>query len=123
MNTKQNGGYPHQNNRNLGQIGETAAAEILREKGYKIMCMNYRCKQGEIDIIAAKGIKLSFIEVKTRTTRSYGRPCEAVDSTKQQRIRKAAHCYLNELERKGYVPAKVTFDVMEIVAEHIENAF
>lgn len=114
---------PQQNNRRLGQIGETAAAELLREKGYKIMCMNYRCRHGEIDIIATKGIMLSFIEVKMRTKRDYGRPCEAVDSTKQQRIRMAAYHYLKELGRKGYVPIKVTFDVIEIVAEHIEGAF
>ena len=123
MTTKQSSTNTRQNNRHLGQIGENAAAEILREKGYKIMCMNYRCKYGEIDIIAAKGIMISFIEVKMRTQRDYGRPCEAVDRTKQQKIRRAAYCYLTELGRKGYVPAKVTFDVMEIVAEHIESAF
>lgn len=109
--------------RELGFIGENAAAEMLRIKGYRILRRNYRCRMGEIDIIAAKGARLSFIEVKTRRSYDYGRPCEAVDSRKQDHIRRAASCYLKELRDKGYVPMKVSFDVIEIVAEHIEYAF
>ncbi len=111
------------NNRQLGQIGEDTAAEILRNKGYRILHRNYRCKHGEVDIIAAKGNLICFIEVKTRSSRDYGRPCEAVDNTKQQHIKRAASCYLREMNGKGYVPAKISFDVMEIVAEHIKGAF
>lgn len=107
----------------FGRIGENAAAEILRNKGYRILRRNYRCSMGEIDIIAAKGTKISFIEVKTRSGRSYGRPCEAVDAGKQKHIRMAAECYLKDMENAGYIPAKISFDVMEIVAEHIEGAF
>lgn len=111
------------NNGELGKIGENIAADILRGNGYRIMQRNYRCKMGEVDIIAAKGPYLSFIEVKTRQSRNYGRPCEAVDETKQRHIRNAATCYLKELERKGYVPGRVSFDIMEITAEHIKGAF
>lgn len=107
----------------LGRIGEETAAEILRCKGFRILQMNYRCICGEVDIIAAKGALISFIEVKTRQGLSYGRPCEAVGEVKRKRIKNAAFCYLKDMERKGYVPAKISFDVMEIVVEHIKGAF
>lgn len=107
----------------LGRIGEETAAEILRSKGFQIMRRNYRCSLGEVDIIAAKGSLISFVEVKTRQTRAYGRPCESVGKAKQKHIKDAAVCYLKELERKGYVPGRISFDVMEITAEHIKGAF
>lgn len=111
------------NNRELGFVGENAAAELLRVKGYRILRRNYRCRLGEIDIIAAKGSQISFVEVKTRRSYRYGRPCESVDANKQMHIRRAAVCYLKEIRRKGYVPRQIRFDVIEIVAEHIECAF
>lgn len=107
----------------LGKIGEETAAEILRSKGYRILKQNYRCKQGEVDIIAAKGPLISFVEVKTRQGMNYGRPCEAVGEIKQKHIKDAAFCYLKDMEKKGYVPGKISFDVMEIVVEHITSAF
>ena len=107
----------------LGKIGEDCAARILRAKGYDILHRNYRCSMGEIDIIASKNDTIAFIEVKTRSGNSYGRPCEAVDFCKQRHIRSAALCYMKETEgdRKGAV--KISFDVMEITVEHIDNAF
>lgn len=110
-------------NRELGLVGENAAAEMLRIKGYRILRRNYRCKMGEIDIIASRGANISFVEVKTRRNDSFGRPCEAVDRRKQEHIRRAASCYLKEIEQKGYVPLGISFDVIEIVAEHLESAF
>lgn len=110
-------------NRVLGKLGEDTAAELLRGKGYRIMHRNYRCNMGEVDIIASRGAKLCFIEVKTRMNRHYGRPCEAVNNSKQQHIRSVALCYLKELKAKGYVPGKISFDVMEIMIDHIEGAF
>lgn len=107
----------------LGRIGEDTAAEILRSKGFQIMQRNYRCSLGEVDIIAAKGSLISFVEVKTRQSSAYGRPCESVGKAKQKHIKDAAVCYLKELERKGYVPGRISFDVMEITAEHIKGAF
>lgn len=107
----------------LGRIGEETAAEILRGNGYKILRRNYRCSRGEVDIIAAKGVKISFIEVKTRRSRAYGRPCESIGTAKQKHIKDAAVCYLKEMEKMGYIPRKISFDVMEITAEHIESAF
>lgn len=111
------------NNSQLGRIGEDTAAEILRNKGFRILRRNYRCARGEVDIIAAKGPQICFIEVKTRQSMLYGRPCEAIDLSKQKHIKDAAVFYLREMENKGYVPAKISFDVMEIVVEHIKGAF
>ena len=107
----------------LGKIGEETAAEILRSKGFQILQRNYRCSMGEVDIIAAKGSRISFIEVKTRQSRNYGRPCESIGKEKQKHIRNAATCYLKEMAKKGYVPSGISFDVMEITTEYITAAF
>jgi len=111
------------NRSELGTIGENMAADILEKSGYKIICRNYRCRMGEIDIVAEKQGELCFIEVKTRTGSRYGRPCEAVDSRKQEHIRRAAECYLKEMERMGYIPDRIGFDIMEITAEYMKHAF
>ncbi len=110
-------------NTKLGKIGEDTAAKMLQAKGYRILKRNYRCKSGEIDIIASRGADISFVEVKTRRNCHYGRPCEAVDRRKQSRIRSVALSYLKETERKGFVYGNVRFDVVEIVVKHIEGAF
>ncbi|MBQ9708061.1 MAG: YraN family protein, partial [Firmicutes bacterium] len=88
-------------NKVLGTLGEDTAAKLLSCKGYRIIARNYRCMFGEIDIIAYRGGCLHFIEVKTRQTAAYGRPCESVNSVKQGRIRKAAVFYLKELKAAG----------------------
>lgn len=111
------------NNIELGRMGEDMAVRLLKAKGYIILDRNYRCRTGEIDIIAAKDRKISFIEVKTRSGYLYGRPCEAVDRKKQKNIRTAAVSYLRETKAGGYIYGSIGFDVMEIVIEHIENAF
>lgn len=62
----------------LGKSGEEAVAEYLKKNGYKILSKNYRCKLGEIDLIARDGKNLVFIEVKTRSGLRYGSPAAAV---------------------------------------------
>ena len=111
------------NNKELGRIGEDMAVRMLMAKGYRILDRNYRCQTGEIDIIAARDRKISFIEVKTRSGYLYGRPCEAVDQKKQKNIRRTAVSYLRETKAGGYVYSNIGFDVVEIVIEHIESAF
>ena len=80
----------------LGPFGEEKAAEYLTSNGYKILCRNFRCKAGEIDIVAtdkqAPGT-IIFIEVKTRRNRSFGLPCEAVTGSKLSRIRRVVKSY------------------------------
>ncbi len=107
----------------LGKIGENMAAEILRNKGYDILRRNYRCRCGEIDIIAERHGELCFVEVKTRQGFDFGRPCEAVTDEKKRHIRRTAREYIGELKEKGYFPRRVDFQVIEIVAEHHVNAF
>ena len=109
--------------RKLGEIGENMAAELLRNKGYDILRRNYRCRQGEIDIIAERYGELCFVEVKTRQGFDYGRPCESINEEKKQHIRRTAKEYIEELKRNGYYPRRVDFQVIEIVAEHHVNAF
>jgi len=110
-------------NRLVGQIGENTAADILRAKGYTILKRNYRCKHGEIDIIAEKYGEMVFVEVKTRQSLRFGRPCEGIDEEKKMHIRKTARCYLNEMRRKGYIPRRYNFQVVEVTIEHTEYAF
>ncbi len=111
------------NNRKFGAAGEDIAAEILQRQGYRILKRNYRCRMGEIDIVASRGFEMSFVEVKTRTNLDYGRACESVNLKKQERIRKAAQCYLQAAERMGYVPRSISFDVVEVYVNHMAGAF
>lgn len=110
-------------NRVFGRIGENAAADVLRAKGYKIVRQNYRCRYGEIDIIAEKYGEVSFVEVKTRQGLDFGRPCEAVTEKKKQHLRKAAYCYLREMRDRGDIPRRYGFQVFEVIVNQIEDAF
>lgn len=102
----------------LGRWGEEKAAEYLKRKGYAIVRKNFRCFAGEIDIIAQKEGLLLFVEVKTRRSHAFGRPCEAVNSRKQERIHNAAAIFRDRYA-KGYTD--IRFDIMEVEAK--ESAF
>ena len=104
--------------KNVGDMGEDFAAQLLENSGFSILQRNYRTKVGEIDIIATKDGVLHFIEVKTRNGDQYGYPSEAVTQTKQQRIRKCAEAYL---QNRRVTWQKVSFDVYEIMTDLIEN--
>ena len=104
--------------RKLGDHGEEFAAGMLMDRGYQILERNYRCRSGEIDIIAIRDGIIHFIEVKTRSGSEYGDPAEAVNESKQKRIRKSAECYL--LNRRMIWRA-VSLDVMEVTANLIED--
>jgi putative endonuclease len=115
------------NNISLGKLGEQSACDFLRHKGYKIIIQNYRCKMGEIDIIAEKSGEIVFVEVKTRTNVLYGSPAEAVNYRKQQKILRTALCYLSRLPNSN---VRCRFDILEILMyegqfhyNHIINAF
>ncbi|MFD5225345.1 YraN family protein [Microbacterium sp. NPDC058342] len=70
----------------FGREGEERAAEYLRLRGYAILARNWRCGQGEIDIVATCGDVLSIVEVKTRRSESFGHPFEAIDERKRRRL-------------------------------------
>lgn len=100
-------------NRQIGALGETAADEHLRRRGYRILCRNYRCAAGEIDIIAEHRDKLVFVEVKTRSPRAHLPPAEAVDEDKRDRVRKAAKYYLSSYRD----PSPRRFDIVSVLLD------
>lgn len=78
----------------LGSWGEVIAEKYLKKKGYLILERNFRCRLGEIDIIARDGAELVFIEVKTRQNESYGLPCEAITAEKVRHMKRTAVYYM-----------------------------
>jgi putative endonuclease len=79
----------------LGQRGEQAAAEYLLSAGFRILARNWRCAEGEIDIVAVERCTLVVVEVKARTGMRYGGPLEAVSRAKRARLRRLAVQWLN----------------------------
>jgi putative endonuclease len=96
----------------LGDRGEIAVCGLLKENGYEILEKNYKCKIGEIDVVARRDGRLAFIEVKTRTDSRFGMPQEAVDRKKQEKIFKLAQWYMKE---KGLEKTPVAFDVVAVL--------
>src|SRR3954462_3604774 len=82
----------------LGLMGENAAAKFLKKQGFKILVPRYRCRYGEIDLVAREKDTLVFIEVKTRTSTEYGDPYEAVTLEKQKHMSKVALDYLCKIQ-------------------------
>lgn len=78
----------------IGKLGEDLACKYLQDKGYKIIERNFEARQGEIDIIALDQNELVFIEVKTRSNISYGKPAEAVNEIKQNHLIKTIEYYV-----------------------------
>lgn len=105
------------NKRKVGQEQEVKAACFLRTQGYQILEQNYRCKKGEIDLIAREGQYLVFVEVKYRHTTGSGMPEEAVDLRKQRQISRVAAWYLAQKGLDVYTPCR--FDVVAITEEEI----
>jgi putative endonuclease len=110
----------------LGTRGEEIAVSFLKKKGFKIVARNYRTVFGEIDIIAIDRDSIVFIEVKTRSDKTYGHPFEAVTRRKKEKIGKVALAYMKS--QKGELPSR--FDVLSISVEngnerveHIKDAF
>ncbi|HEY3175446.1 MAG TPA: YraN family protein [Candidatus Polarisedimenticolia bacterium] len=115
----------------LGLSGEELAAEHLASRGYKILARRYRTRLGEIDLVAALGGLLVFVEVKARRGGGFGAPAEAVHARKQARIMRVAQLFLLERLPRGEVEPSCRFDVISItwepgrlaVIDHIEDAF
>ena len=114
-------------NQSFGAWGEDLVAEWYVKRGYDIVARNWRCRQGEIDIIAIRDLVLVICEVKTRASADFGSPALAVDANKQQRLRRLAAHWLSE---NPTTRASVRFDVAAVVGpkedvslEVIESAF
>jgi putative endonuclease len=94
-----------------GSSGETLAAQFLRRKGMVVLARNYRCRAGEIDLVARDGDAVVFVEVKERTGRSHGTAVEAVTWSKRRRIVRAARVYASA---HGLTESPLRFDVVAI---------
>lgn len=79
----------------LGDIGEELARKFLKKKGYRIRETNFRCREGEIDIIAEQKGYLVFIEVRTKTSSSFGSPEESVTTAKKEKLIASALAYMS----------------------------
>lgn len=109
--------------RALGAHGEGRAARWYEARGYTVLDRNWRCREGELDLVLARGRTVVFCEVKTRSSTAYGTPAEAVTRTKQLRIRRLAMRWLDEHAARA---GSLRFDVACVLGtsvEIIESAF
>ena len=115
----------------LGRWGESVAAEFLQKKRYTLVAANYRCRLGEIDLIAENRKYIVFVEVKLRKSAAFAQAREFVDYKKQERLKQTSLLYLSQHEENTKQPR---FDVIEVYAPegmqtkhpeifHLEDAF
>ncbi len=112
---------------NLGRWGEQMAAQHLETQGYEVIEHNWRCRRGEIDLVARAADVLVFVEVKTRRGRDYGTPEEAITRTKAKRLLQLGQQYLlehdlEEIEwRVDLVAVELDSQGKLIRCEHVPN--
>lgn len=116
------------NKRTVGGSTESLACEYLKSRGAAVIESNYRCRSGEVDIIARDGVYLCFVEVKFRNNCRFGEPEEAVDLRKRRHICKVSKVYLYSKYKSFDIP--IRYDVIAISPENgiltfkwIKNAF
>ena len=113
----------------LGKWGEDLAAEYLEAQGYELLARNWRCREGELDIVARAGGALVFVEVKTRSGTAFGEPAEAVTRLKARRLHVLAARWLAAGRPPGWHDLR--FDVISVVRRnglapevlHLQGAF
>jgi putative endonuclease len=123
-------GTPHSvcHNDSLGRWGEDLAADYLTRTGLVLLSRNWRCRDGELDLVATDRERLIVCEVKTRTGSGYGQPSEAVTRAKAARIRRVTASWLRT-HRVGW--CEIRFDVLAVLrpdggpvtVEHLRGAF
>jgi len=110
-------------NQRTGARGEAMAAAWYEAHGYEIVARNWRCREGEIDLIVRRRRAIVFCEVKTRSSAAFGLPAEAVTREKRERLR---HLAARWLEGAPFRPTGIRFDVAAVLDGHldvIEGAF
>ncbi len=110
----------------LGARGERLAASWYRAHGYTVVARNWRCREGEIDLVVARPGELVFCEVKTRSSDRFGAPAEAITPAKQARLRVLAGRFLAEADSGHTRGWSLRFDVAAVTAgriDVIEGAF
>lgn len=111
------------NNRKTGATYEEIASVYLEQHGYQILERNFRCREGEIDLICRKMDTLVFVEVKYRSGSSMGYPEEAVDIRKQKRISRCAFVYLSKKRGTHLQPRFDVIAISEGQIRHYIHAF
>lgn len=115
--------------RTLGKLGEEAACRLLVSQGYDILARNFRCRLGELDIVCRQGRTVVFVEVRARSSASFGLPQESVVGRKKHKVRLVAQVYLQQADLGD---ANCRFDVVAVRAgkdgrieqvEHFLDAF
>lgn len=111
-------------NLELGALGEDLAARYLSDAGLRIVDRNWRCRHGEVDLVAVDssdtvGDTIVFVEVKTRSGLGYGSPAESVTHVKQRRIRMLAQRWLAEQDRHW---PHVRFDVVAVLVDKYDRS-
>jgi len=112
----------------LGRRGEDLAVEYLQRRGFVVLSRNWRCRDGELDVVAVDRTRLVVCEVKTRSGTAFGEPAEAVTRTKAARIRRVTQAWLSEHQVRW---CEIRFDVVAVLAppggpvtmQHYESAF
>lgn len=112
----------------LGRLGEEFAARFLADADYRVIARNWRCPQGEIDLVAEHDGEVVFVEVKTRSSTGYGHPFEAITVAKLARLRRLAVAWCDET---GARPARIRIDAIAVIVEpgaepiieHLEGVF
>lgn len=99
----------------VGQYGEDLAARYLVEHGFTILERNWRCAQGEIDIVAREGQTLVICEVKTRRGLGYGSPLESITYRKLSKLRQLVGQWLREHEVR---PGEIRIDIVAVLLPH-----
>ncbi|MBW3644613.1 MAG: YraN family protein [Actinobacteria bacterium] len=109
--------------RALGSAGEDLAAAEYERRGYQVLARNWRCREGELDLVLRSGSTVVFCEVKARSTLAFGSPLEAVTAAKRRRIRLLATRWL---QQSGVRAGELRFDVVGVLdgaVEVVEGAF
>ncbi|MBC7517404.1 MAG: YraN family protein [Microbacteriaceae bacterium] len=112
----------------LGRRGEALATEFLRQHGCAVLAQNWRCAQGEIDVIVLDGAETVFVEVKTRSSVTFGHPFEAITAAKLARLRRLAGAWC---EANPSLGRQIRIDAISVIAplgatpqlEHLRRVF
>ncbi len=112
----------------LGKRGEAIAAAHLTAAGLEVIDRNWRCAQGEIDLVVRDGLEVAFVEVKTRSSARFGHPLEAITAAKLARLRRLAAAWC---EAHPGVARAIRIDAVAVIApfggpvevEHLERVF
>jgi len=103
----------------LGKHGEDLAVHYLLSHGFELIERNWRCSQGEIDVIARHDDAVVFVEVKTRSSTAYGHPFEAITFSKMARMRRLAAAWCEQATSR---PADIRIDAIAVIAPRDETA-